>query len=324
MSAAPNPVTFDSIKPLIVASDDENSGVFVTFRCPVTGMEVKADGPWPADGLLERTAGQVKRGLFASVRNSLARTVQTAIGSHTSSSVGSVGTGAAQQIIYGTGNEIGERKHRSDKDREAATVVAFSRVAGQFAWDEHTDRFVASSSPTVLDSEFDRLVAAGPIANEFDRDLIARMIASLIAGDGAISDTERTSFAGLFPSASLDQLVGSRAPGRVDFEESMPGPARETMLLLGWAVALTDERLSAEEQTVLATAAEGLGIDQERAQALGMIARSHVVDQAIAALIASGIDRDGVRTRVEDLGEQIGLGRDEAARAFIRWTKRAS
>jgi len=31
-----------------------------------------------------------------------------------------------------------------------------------------------------------------------------------------------------------------------------------------------------------------------------------------------------VRTRVEDLGEQIGLGRDEAARAFIRWTKRAS
>ena len=324
MSSAPNPVTFESIKPLIVASDDENSGVYVTFRCPVTGVEVKSDGPWPDDGLLERTAGQVKRGLFASVRSSLARTVQTAIGSHTSSSVGSVGTSAAQQVIYGAGNEIGERKHRSDKDREAATVVAFNRVAGQFVWDEHTDRFVASSSPTVLDSEFDRLVAAGPIANEFDRDLTARMIGSLIASDGAITDAERISFAGLFPGKSLDQVVGSRAPGRVDFEESMPGPARETMLLLGWAVALTDERLSAEEQSVLATAGEGLGIDPDRAQQLGMIARSHVVDQAIAALVASGLDRDTVRGRVEDLGEQIGLGRDEAARAFIRWSKRSS
>lgn len=324
MSSAPTPITFDSIKPLIVATKDENSGVFVTFRCPVTGLEVQSDGQWPDDGLLERTAGQVKRGLFASVRNSLARTVQTAVGSHTTSSVGSVGTGAAQQIIYGTGNEIGERKHRSDKDRQTATLAAFNRVAGQFAWDENTDRFVAASSPTVLDSEFDRLVAAGPIANEFDRDLTARMIASLIASDGAVTDAERASFAGLFPGASLDQFVCSRAPGRVDFEESMPGPARETMLLLGWTVALTDERLSAEEHGVLTTAAEGLGIDGERALALGMIARSHVVDQAIAALVASGTDRDSVRTRVEDLGEQIGLGRDEAARAFIRWTKRAS
>ena len=324
MSQVPDPITYDAIRPLIVAANDENSGLFLTFRCPVTGLEVTSDGPWPADGLLERTAGQVKRGLFSSVRNSLARTVQTAIGSHASSSVGSVGTSAAQQVIYGTGNEIGERRRHSDKDREAAAIAAFSRVSGQFAWDEHTDRFVASSSPTVLESEFDRVVAAGPIANEFDRDLTARMIGSLIASDGAVTDAERASFAELFPGASLDQVVGSRAPGRVDFEESMPGPARETMLLLGWAVALTDDRLSAEEQTMLATAGDGLGIDPARAQELGMIARSHVVDQAIAALVASGMDRDTIRSRVEDLGEQIGLGRDEAARAFIRWTKRSS
>ena len=35
-------------------------------------------------------------------------------------------------------------------------------------------------------------------------------------------------------------------------------PVRETMLLLAWAVALTDERATAEELAILTAAADGL------------------------------------------------------------------
>lgn len=220
MSAAPNPITYDVVGPLVVATKDESSGVFVTLRCPVTGVEVLSDGPWPDEGLAGRTAGQVKRGLLSSVRNSLARTVGSAIGSHTGSPVASIGAEASAQIIYGAGNQQAYREHHSDKDRRAATVSAFNRVAWRFAWDDHTSRFVAAESPTVQQSEFDRLVGANPIANAFDREVTTRLIGSLIASDGAVTDDERASFAALFQGVSLDQVVAARAPGRVDFEET--------------------------------------------------------------------------------------------------------
>ena len=57
---------------------------------------------------------------------------------------------------------------------------------------------------------------------------------------------------------------------------------------------------------------------------MSMIARGHVIDRAIIASVAGGADLDTVRSRCEDLGERIGLGRDEAARAFSRWSKRSS
>ena len=74
---------------------------------------------------------------------------------------------------------------------------------------------------------------------------------------------------------------------------------------------------------VLICVESGLGIDAARADVLSMVARGHVIDQAIVASVAGGADLDTVRSRCEDLGEQIGLGRDEAARAFIRWSKRS-
>ncbi len=321
MSTGKETVTYEAIAPLIAASTDDASGVEVTFRCPVTGMEVRSNGYWPEDGLAGRTAGQVKRGLLSSVRNTLARTVRDAVTSN--SAIASIGTDATSQIIYNAGNDQVNRTHHSDNDRHAAQRSAFTTIADRFVWDDNTSRFVSSNSPTVHVSEFDALVGANPIANQFDADLAARLIGAIIASDGTVSDDERSSFASLFPSRSLDQLVAGRVPGRVDFEETTPGAGRETMLLLAWAVALTDERLSAEELAILTAAADGLGIDAARADVLSMVARGHVIDQAIVASVAGGADLDTVRSRCEDLGEQIGLGRDEAARAFIRWSKRS-
>ncbi|MCU1393758.1 MAG: hypothetical protein JWM34_2186 [Ilumatobacteraceae bacterium] len=318
--STPTAPDYDAIAPLVAGTKDEASGVFVTFRCPATGTEVRSDGSWPADGLAERTAGQVKRGLLSSLRNTLAATVRNAVPS--SSPVASVGVDATNQVIYGVGNEQAAQKHRSEHDRRAAICTAFSSVAHRFVWDERTNRFVAATSPSVQRSDFDALVGDHPLVNDYDRDVLIRLVAAIIVGDGQIADAERATFAAMFPGATLSADAASRAPGRVDFEETLPGLTRETILLLGWVVALTDDHVSAEEQALLDAAAAALGTPPERAAALATMARSHVVDQAIAALAAQGVAHDDIRPRIEALGEQIGLGRDEAARAFIRWTKR--
>lgn len=313
------PLSHESIAPLVVSITDEPSGVVVLFRCPTTGAEVRADGAWPEDGVLERTAGQVKRGLLSHVRTSLAMSLRKAVGS--SSSVASIGVDAGNQLIYNAGIEQRSAKH-SDKDRREATVRAFARVADRFTWDERQGRYVASDAPAVQQSEFDQLVSAQPLRSAFDSDVAASLVAALIAGDGTVSDAERASYAALFSGRSLDAELGRRAPGRVDLEETSAGTTRETILLLAWAVALTDEALSTSEQAILDDAAVGLQIAPERVAELATIARRHVVDEAIVHLAASGLDKDDVRQQIEQLGEQIGLGADEAARTLIRWTRR--
>jgi hypothetical protein len=295
MSAASTP-DYDAIAPLIADAKDEASGVLVRFRCPTTGTEVTSDGAWPDDGLVERTAGQVKRGLLSTVRNSLALTVRRAVGSD--NPIAQVGADASSQVIYGVGNEHAERRRRSDGDRRTAICTAFKTVAHRFVWDEKTDRFVAATAPSVQRSDFDALVSDHPLTTDYDRDVLSRLLAALAPG------------------------AATQAPGRVDFEETSPGLTRETMLLVAWGMALTDDHLSAGEQATLDAAAAALGVAAERAAALATMARSHIIDQAIAELVAQGVERESVRAQVEALGEQIGLGRDEAARAFIRWTKR--
>ena len=312
--------TYDNIAPLIAASQDEAGYVLVTFRCPATGYEVRSEGSWADDGHVEKQAKAAKRSLFSTLRNQVATQVRQAAGTGTGQRIGGDALG---NLVQNVGHDSGGTVKRSDKDRERATEVAFGKVADRFRWDEGDGgRWVSAGAAEVETSPFTDHLAAHPLTEEYDRDLLARLLAALVAADGTIGDDERASFAALAPDADLDALAARRAPSGVDFEESRQGPTRETILLLGWAVALSDESLDEGEAALLATAASGLGVAEARAAELTEVAQRHLVAQAIATLDAGGADVDAIRDQVEALGEKIGLGADEAARVVIRWSKR--
>jgi len=310
--------TYAAIKPLVAASQDTRTHVVVTFRCPATGLEVQSEAPWPDDGLLETTAKQAKRGLFGSIRNAISCTVVEAAGG---GAVGSIAGSAGQSVIYGAGQDLGSGKAHSNGDREAATAAAFNRVADRFRWDEAGHRFVASSAAQVEGSPFRDHLTGHPVTEAYDRDVLARLLGALIASDSSVGDAERADFAAMVPGASLDELTSRRAPTAVDFEETQLGPTRETILLVAWAIALSDEHLAEPERELLDTTATGLGLTPERAAEIRDMAHRHIIDEAIATLAAAGTSADAIRAQVESLGDQIGLGADEAARVVIRWQK---
>ena len=312
--------SYDNVKPLVAATQPEASYLLVTFRCPATGFEIRGEGAWPADGLIETQAKVAKRSLFSSIRNTVASQVRTAAGNQLAGST--AGSAAANVVQYAGNDGSSQPAKHSDKDAEKATLAAFEKVAGSFRWDDDDGRWVAATAAEVETSPFTDHLTAHPITEDYDRDLVARLLAALVASDGQVSDDERAAFAALAPGADLDALSARRAPSGVDFEESRMGPTRETMLLLGWAVALSDESLAEAEAALLQTAATGLGIAEARGAELKEIAQRHIVEEAIQTMDRDGASVDQIRDVVEPLGEQIGLGADEAARVVIRWSKR--
>lgn len=314
-------VTYPDIAHLITETVDRPSHVAVRFRCPVTGHEALAQGPWPADGLIERTAKSARRGLFSSVRSSLASSINQAIGS---GSLQSIGSTVATQIIYSTGETSTSPNTHSRTDRENAIVAAFATVSTQFAATDSAGRLVSRTAAIVETTPFDEHLAQHPITASYDRDVLMRLLAQLIAADGTVTDDERATFAALSGGLDLAMIAARPSLSRVDFEETMQGADRESILLLGWAVALTDEGVSDAEWTLLNATAAGLAISETRVAELQSIARNQLISQAIASLAADGLPVDAIRSQVEALADRIGAGTEAGARAVIRWSKRNS
>jgi hypothetical protein len=221
--------------------------------------------------------------------------------------------------------EPGDRKP-GDRREHDAIVDAFEAVAGSFRWDEAEGAYVgvaavpapatsappaAPAAPAPADGgpSFADQLQAHPVTSPSDVDLLARILAAVIAGDGDVGDHERSTFAYLVPGADLDALAALGPPGPFELARVQAGPVRETILLLAWSAAVIDAHLGNVESVVLDMIAEGLGVDADVAARLRRTAQRHVLDEARASLRAAGWD---------DQAAAAELGRIEEA---IRWDR---
>ncbi|MBA2282131.1 MAG: hypothetical protein H0W25_13010 [Acidimicrobiia bacterium] len=137
---------------------------------------------------------------------------------------------------------------------------------------------------------------------------MARILAAVITGDGGAGDHERGVFAGLAPGFELDATAALGPPGHFELASAGSTTAvKETILLLGWVVAVTDEALGEGEVAVLDAAAAGLGFAPEAAARLKRTAQAYVVEQAEAALVGAGWDPASTAAEVERLAAAIGF-----------------
>jgi hypothetical protein len=68
-----------------------------------------------------------------------------------------------------------------------------------------------------------------------------------------LAQEERDFLANFVPSdfGSIEQLAAQPPLSPVELEETSSGATRESMLMLAWTVALTDEELDANEEAIL-------------------------------------------------------------------------
>ena len=306
-------VTFSNIQANLVNADVNGRSVSCVFKCPVNGNTVNASSTVAVDKSLMSTAKASATKSFGwSLRSAISRTIRSALGNGVASRI------AGDVAREGT-RDLGktDTSTLSEKEKEKGITEAFQSVAAQFAWDDEKQQWISSAAAGQELPEFMRLLNEKPVSGKYEQGVLARMVVEISAADGSIEDSEREFIADFIPegTGTVEDIAAKAKLSAVELGEV--DNCSETMLMVAWAVALTDEELDSAEEARLKEFASGLNVAESRANEVKAIAQHFIFEQALDNAHSSG-NVSGIM----DIASQIGLESDDAERFHIRFKKR--
>jgi hypothetical protein len=313
-----NTPTYADLQHLIAKQDVEKRSVVVTFACPQSGFSVESRaGIQRGKGAKNMALGAAKRGMWYSLRNSLLRALSSALGGGVMGRVG-------REVGRGVLNQAGEGHQFTEDERQAAVVLAFTRVQSKFRHDG--TRWIGAHGQVADESsqlDFHAQLRGAPVSERYDQGVLARILVEISAGDGQLSDEERGVLSHYIdPSlGTIAELAARPALSDIELGEVSQGGVRDTLLLLGWATALSDRHLAASEQSRLSAIASGLGIKDARAKELQASAQAFLFEQALGPVYASGARDEASYAEALEVAAALGLSPEDAERADVRYRK---
>lgn len=290
----------------------------VVFRCPVQGTQVQSHAALrKGDSTSSKVTASVKRSIGWSIKSALARTVRQALGYGIAGSL-------AGDAVYSASSGAGGTTKFNDSEKQQAIVDAFNSVRSSFAWDSAGNRFISAEAAGATQAELTKQLNLAPVSVGYDRSVLARMLTEIAAADGNLGPEEASFFSYFITPemGTLESLAQSPALSAAELSECSQGPVRETMLMLAWALALSDQDVDPSEVARLTSLAEGLAIETARADELKSYAQAYQIDSSLGPVYASGQRDPQAYQQVIALGEKIGIGTDVIERVDIRYRKR--
>lgn len=271
-------IEYPQIESLIADQEVQGTSVQVTFRCPETSVEVAANASIKKSATITADASRkVKKGLWNSLRRSVASAITDALGSGTAGRV-------ARDVAGSAMSQQANKTAFSKTEIQDAIVTAFQSVQSKFEWSG--DKWIGLKEPTTA---FARRLKDAPIEERYDRGILARALVELSGADGSIGDEERA-----FLSTFLDPELGSiddfakREPLKDGELTEVAEPVRASILMLAWATAMCDEDVADEEVARLSQLAGGMQIDEARSNELRGDAQRFLLEQALNGVYESG------------------------------------
>lgn len=315
--------TWDNVSPLIADRQVSGRNVRFTFRCPASGAKVQASAHVaPDSSVTGRVASQAKRTFFNELRWSVARSVRSALGYNLVGRVaGDLAGGLVEAAVQDRG---GSSSAPSESELRQAALDAFRSVSGRFVWDAARARWVSAEAAQQAMSPFEAQLARAPLTERYDRALLARMLVELSSADGRLSRDEEAMLLELIDADVGDAgALARRAPlSAAELAEASPGPARETLLMLAWSMALCDEELQDGERQRLEAYARALGVAGSAERQVRESAQTHVLEQVLDRACRMGPYDERAREQVHGAGSRLGMSADQCARAEARFLKR--
>lgn len=311
-------ITFENVKPLLANAQQNGATMQCTFRCPTSGATVEASASIKKGrGLGDVAKQSAKRSLMWSVRSGVMRAVRSVLGY---GFFGRVGRDIANQLLGDAAKKADQAY--SDDEKNAAIVDAFTNVSSQFVWDGKKGRWVSAKGAGDVLTDFAKQLSQAPVTEKYDRVVLARILVEIANADGRLADEEKELLKSFITPdlGSFEDLSAKSPLSGAELAETSAS-ARETMLMLGWAVALSDEDLASEEQARLVEVANGLQLDEGRAAQMKQHAQLYLLDQALESAYANGAS-DAGRQEVMGLAQKLGIDGEAAERAEIRYRKR--
>jgi hypothetical protein len=307
-------LNYESIRPLIASEQVRANTVYCTFRCPVTGFLVESRSeipPWlVADLQVLPRKGEpesvTENGFFDKGRSAVFGALAQMFGRE---------KGTDSPITIETDPE------HAPLELQKAVLQAFRQVRHLFQWNEQVGQWeslpqgseaIPPASPKIakpLSADFVAQMRSAPIVDPEDRVLLVRALAEVASTDGRI-DAEEQGFLDEFLGHDHEPVETLLKRARLsinDLHHIYETPVGETILMLSWGLALTNEELTESETERLTLLAEQLGISSERAGELKRFAQYFLLEALLedAEVTVSGLK--ALHRQVVALGQRIGL-----------------
>ncbi|MGB0387176.1 MAG: hypothetical protein ACPGWR_20350 [Ardenticatenaceae bacterium] len=312
--------SYQFIQPLIVQAEQNNANMRCIFECPVTGERVKSSARIRrSQELTDVATRKTKQSLNRSFRHSIRQGILRKLGYNMFGYfMAEMASSVASDIILSVQSTF------TAEEQENAIVEAFENVKSRFAWDEQNGRWLSVRAIKEKGTDFAKQLHTAPISERYDQSILARMLVEIATDDGYLAQEERAFLDHFMPSefGSIQQLTARPSLTNVELEETSPGAPRESMFMLAWTVALTDQKVESSQEARLQAFATALKIASGPANKLKRFAQLFVIDQAIEQVYSSGqLDQAG-QEQITRLAEQIALPPSEIQRAMIKYRKR--
>jgi len=147
------------------------------------------------------------------------------------------------------------------------------------------------------------------VSEAVDRRLLGRLLVEVATVDGHLADEERAFVADFLDPAlgTVDDLAAAPPLSTDDLAAASPGPVRETILMLAWALALSDERLAGREQERLMEVGLVFGVPGGRTMQLTDAAQELLLAQALRRVYAGGRRDDVAHAETMRFARNIGM-----------------
>lgn len=307
-------ITYESIKSLIIHQEVDGRQVFVEFQAP-NGEVIESRATIKHDNSIGSTVMRnVKRTAMNTARSSLGRMVRGILGGGFLGRIGSQTLNTTSRSMVNTNSS-----EPSQREIEEAVVDAFRRVQKHFNFDSSKRGWNRSSEPAALKSlnDFEMIASNNPVRDAHDRRVLSRVLAEIANADGSISPEEEDFFKSIIPpdQGSVKDLMSAERVSAVEAQMVNAG-VKETIFLFAWAISLSDFDRNDNEARILNDLANTLGITASRRDELVIIAKKHILEQAISG--------DTSREELFELSDQLGLTRDDAERVKIEVVRKGN
>ena len=310
--------TYDSIKHLIDSEEQTGSTMKCVFKCESTGTTVASSASISKGrGIKNVAKSAAKQSLFSSLRRAVASVLSSTLGHGVA---GKVASQVSREMLSNTNKAM---TYSSD-DKQAAVVRAFENVAASFRFDPEQSRWLGVPAGAATETGFSKQLEQHPVSERYDQGILARMLVEIACADGTVSDDEREFLGGFIDEelGTIDDLTNREKLSTVELEEVSAGAARETMLMIAWTAALSDEGLADTEKARLDELAAGLGVAADRASEVQSLASSYLLEQALGAAYPGGKRDEQAHGEAMTYGASLGIGSEDIQRADIRYRKR--
>lgn len=318
-------ITYELIQPLIISEDANGSKMVCQFEIPGTDDIIESSATIKRDkGMMSQIQKRVTRTVSSRARVSASRMVRGILGGGMLGRIGS-------QVVNTASRGVTQDLNRgfSADEKQMAVVEAFNKVAQHFHYDDvlgwQKSGKVAQEKPkkqgqTVRTerkeaarnaSEFEKLVAKNPITNNFEKDVLARMLVETAKADGGISSDEEAFLKEFIPD--YESITSKPLLNPIECEE-VSKSSKMIMFTTAWVVAAVDLEISPLEEAKLDEFADWLSLSDRNYDEAVRVAKSFVLEQSL--------NPDSSNEDAITAGKLLGFSENDALRAFIRYKKR--